>query len=260
MLAMPADASEGGLVRYMGGKARQAPALCDVIAERWSGIGPDGYRATIWEPFMGGANMTAGLGRRFPNHTIIAADANESLSIMWRAIVDGWEPPGDVISREEWAEWKAAPHSALRGWYGTAASFNGHFYAAYGACCTDKHGKYINFTGQSARAVGKQRPYLGNVIVRTGDYRVTCEPSPGDLVYCDPPYEATGVYRAVKGFDHPAFWDWCNVQVARGVSVFVSEYKAPEGWTSVYATTRKVSMGAHSGAANGTPTEHLWTR
>lgn len=254
-------------MRYLGGKARQAPALCDVIAERWSGIGPDGYRATIWEPFMGGANMTAGLGKRFPNHTIIAADANESVAALWAAIVDGWEPPTAVISREEWAEWKASGHSALRGWYGTAGSFNGHFFAAYGceynfkAKPGNKAGsrEYHNHLLEGSNTINKkQRPYLGNVIVRPGDYRATCEPAPGDLVYCDPPYAGTAEYRAVKGFDHPAFWDWCSALVARGVSVFVSEYKAPEGWTSAHQKERVVTFNPSADAVR--PMEHLWTR
>lgn len=56
----------------------------------------------------------------------------------------------------------------------------------------------------------------------------------GDVVYCDPPYAGTSGYG--REFDHEAFWQWCRT---RDFPVYVSEYRAPEDFISVWCKEKR---------------------
>ena len=66
------------------------------------------------------------------------------------------------------------------------------------------------------------------IVVSTDDYRNYVHQD-GDVVYCDPPYEGTSGYG--REFDHEAFWQWCRT---RDFPVYVSEYRAPEDFISIW--------------------------
>lgn len=55
------------------------------------------------------------------------------------------------------------------------------------------------------------------------DYRALEIPA-GAVIYCDPPYKGTAEYAGAEGFDHEAFYDWCEAQTA---PVYISEYDMP---------------------------------
>ena len=55
------------------------------------------------------------------------------------------------------------------------------------------------------------------------DYRALEIPA-GAVIYCDPPYKGTSEYAGAEGFDHEAFYDWCEAQDA---PVYISEYDMP---------------------------------
>ena len=73
----------------------------------------------------------------------------------------------------------------------------------------------------------------------------------GDVVYCDPPYEGTAGYG--RGFDHEAFWQWCRT---RNFPVYISEYRAPEDFISVWSKEKRRLFSSSNLSAN--TIEHLF--
>lgn len=71
------------------------------------------------------------------------------------------------------------------------------------------------------------------IVATSSDYREYVYHD-GDVVYCDPPYAGTGGYG--REFDHDAFWQWCRT---RDFPVYVSEYRAPEDFISVWCKEKR---------------------
>ena len=72
---------------------------------------------------------------------------------------------------------------------------------------------------------------------------------PGDVVYCDPPYEGTEGYQ-VEGFDSQKFYDWC---LSRSYDVYVSSYQLPSDFYLVAEFKKVQTIGD-----NKTITERLY--
>ncbi|WP_461371870.1 DNA adenine methylase [Candidatus Darwinibacter acetoxidans] len=207
-------------MRYMGGKFSMARRIADLL--------PDA--PVVWEPFMGGGNVTIHLAKKYPK--VIASDLHEDLMLMWQAVKDGWVPPSQV-SREEYRKLRHAEPSALRGFVGFGCSFGGMWFNGYMGV-SSKHSP-----AASARSVMRFQPHMGNVEFSRRSYD-EISPAPGDVVYCDPPFEGVTKYSTGE-FDHGKFWEWAKDLSEQGVRVFVSEYTAPAGWTSVLEVDRPVS-------------------
>ena len=60
------------------------------------------------------------------------------------------------------------------------------------------------------------------------------------LFYCDPPYEDTKKYRF--DFNHKEFWNVVREQSIKGKVIFVSSYKAPDDFVSIWEKERTVSI------------------
>ena len=88
------------------------------------------------------------------------------------------------------------------------------------------------------------------IVVSTDDYRNYVYHD-GDVVYCDPPYAGTNGYG--REFDHEAFWQWCRT---RDFPVYVSEYRAPEDFISVWSKEKRVLFSSSNLSAN--TIEHLF--
>lgn len=88
------------------------------------------------------------------------------------------------------------------------------------------------------------------IVVSTDDYRNYVYYD-GDVVYCDPPYAGTGGYGVE--FDHEAFWRWCRT---RDFPVYVSEYRAPEDFASIWCKEKRRLFNARGLSANAV--EHLF--
>ena len=54
------------------------------------------------------------------------------------------------------------------------------------------------------------------------------EYQPGDVVYCDIPYNSTNC-GSYQGFNHSEFWNW-----AEKIPCYISEYSAPDGFECVW--------------------------
>lgn len=88
------------------------------------------------------------------------------------------------------------------------------------------------------------------IVVSTDDYRNYVY-NDGDVVYCDPPYAGTADYG--RGFDHEAFWEWCRT---RDFPVYVSEYRAPEDFISIWCKEKRRLFNDRGLSANAV--EHLF--
>ena len=73
----------------------------------------------------------------------------------------------------------------------------------------------------------------------------------GDVVYCDPPYANTDKYTV--DFDNEGFWQWCRT---RNFPVYISEYRAPEDFISVWSKDKRRLFSSSNLSANAV--EHLF--
>ena len=73
----------------------------------------------------------------------------------------------------------------------------------------------------------------------------------GDVVYCDPPYANTSKYTV--DFDNEGFWQWCRT---RNFPVYISEYRAPEDFISVWSKEKRRLFNSSNMSANAI--EHLF--
>ena len=168
--------------------------------------------------------------------------------LMWQAVQDGWVPPTE-LSEAQWRDLKDAEPSALRGFAGFGCSFGGRWFGGYA------RGGGQNYADESARNIMRFEQHMGNVKFTRRPY-TDIAPCSGDVVYCDPPYEATTPYS--MGFDHKAFWAWAENLAAQGVHVYVSEYNAPEGWEVVWEKKRRTMVDSNK-TNKQTRMERLWT-
>jgi len=218
----------------MGGKGRIAKQLSNVML----GIAPD--RGRYIEPFVGGGGMAAQMGKHF--NEAHYSDAHPDLILMWQAVIEeGWTPPTDV-SEDRWRELKAAEPSPERGFVGTGGSFGGRWFSSYARGGYNADGTPRNHQAESARAVLRDAAAMQAKTETTVTCRdaLTLDVQPGDVVYCDPPYQGTAVYSA--GLDHEAFWKAAQDWAEAGATVFVSEYNAPPGWYPVWEQELRQSM------------------
>ena len=73
----------------------------------------------------------------------------------------------------------------------------------------------------------------------------------GDVVYCDPPYANTSKYTV--DFDNEGFWQWCRT---RNFPVYISEYRAPEDFISVWSKEKRRLFNHRALSSNAV--EHLF--
>ena len=78
-----------------------------------------------------------------------------------------------------------------------------------------------------------QRFRMINPTFFVADYLTQEPPAEGCLIYCDPPYSNTTAYAINRGFDHEAFWERNRELEARGHTVIISEYTAPDDFSCV---------------------------
>lgn len=239
-------------MRYIGGKSKIAKELARQIRVRTNAT-------EIYEPFMGGAAMTARLADEF--ETVTPGEVNADLVALWRVAARGWVPPSD-ITPQEYARMKEDPvPSAYRGFVGFGCSFGGKWFGGYARGGFNADGSPRNYAGESSRAVAR----IGSAIAtatRGGEliYHRSYEETPiipGTAIYCDPPYQDTQGYDAVSGFDSGAFWGWAREATKAGVDVFVSEYSAPDDFARVWEKG-KVKMLPKAEQCREVAREGLW--
>ena len=222
-------------MQYLGGKHRQSKHIAGILELAGGGA--------YWEPFLGGGSVAAAVARTEAFDTMHLSDMHVDLVMMWQALVDGWLPP-EHVSEDEYVALKLADPSAERGFVGFACSFASKWFGGYA-----REGKrgHVNFAAVGGRGLAKKVVPLqavANVTVTNCGY-TDVTPIACDVLYLDPPYASATGY-STGGFDSAAFWAWAQEHAESGVRVFVSEFKAPDGWRPVWSVERKAN---HIGAA-----------
>ena len=216
-------------MRYLGGKGRIAKKLAHAILSHTS------RRESYWEPFVGGGGMASQMGQHFD--IAYYSDIHKDLILMWEAVLmEGWEPPS-VVSYEQYQELRYSKEpSAVRGFVGFGGSFGGRWFEGYARGGYNSDGSPRNHMAESSRAVIKGSKTMR---ARTATHvfqadALTITPTPGAVVYCDPPYGGTKNYSQVDQLDYRRFWETAEEWATLGADVFVSEYSAPSGWTCIW--------------------------
>lgn len=234
----------------MGSKRRIAKYILPIIlANRTEGQ---------WyvEPFCGGCNSINKVdGRR------LAADNNKYLIALYKALQDGWTPK-EYYSKEEYQTAKenmdiCLPH--LVGYLGFVCSFRGKVFNGYvGNNTQRKNGKIEHYQNEQRnnllRDFQNEQRKLSDVKFIQSSYN-ELEIPPKSIIYCDPPYQGTTEYKTGT-FDHEAFWQWCRDMKAKGHTIFISEYNAPNDFKCVWEMNVKDSL---SNQVTHIKTEKLFT-
>lgn len=228
-------------MKYLGGKARLAKQIVEVLVQRAedAGLGPT---VDYLEPFVGGGSVLCAVPKHW-NRT--ACDVNEALITMYKALQQGWVPPTD-LSREEYYALKQAqdPLDPLTAFAGFACSFAAKWFGGYAA------GDGRNYAAEGARNLEQQMSTLLRTefhCLSVFDIQVT----PGSLVYCDPPYAGTTGYDGAGDFDTPAFWNWVRDNSDESV-VIVSEYEAPTDFECIWERQHKCTVRRFGDASPST--------
>ena len=213
-------------MRYLGGKARIAGEVA-------------GYLNAIrncrpyWEPFVGAGWILARI-QGMPN---FASDANGALIAMWQALQNGWQPPEHVSEDEYQAARELHDTDPSKAFIGFGCSFGGKWFGGY---ARDNRGG--NYAARARRSLLSKLETMPEVQFYRADFLTALPPTPGMLIYCDPPYRSTTGYGAVGDFDHDAFWQRCAALERCGHVVLISEYSAPEGFSVVWRGTSKMGL------------------
>lgn len=219
-------------MKYMGSKNRIAKHILPIMLKEMQ---DKGY--TTWvEPFVGGGNMIDKVPSEYKR---IGADLNEYIIAFLDAITNNsWIPPAS-ISEEEYAHIKQNKHlyrKELVGFAGIAVTFGSTWFGTYA-----RNSRGTNYAMEGRKNLLNQASCLKGVQFIHSSYE--CLPDMcGNLVYCDPPYNGVAGYK--DKFDSNRFFDWCRDIKAKGNSVFVSEYNAPDDFELVWQGELKTNMNA----------------
>src|SRR5882672_2828212 len=167
-------------MQYLGGKRQIAKHIAPLILDVAEG-------AVIWEPFVGGANMTPHL------RSALCTDVHPALITLYKALSQGWLPPAH-ITEYEYAKARELPdENPLKGWAGFACSFGGKYFGGYGRCKIDK--KHPNQTPQpgARKELLKSISTIRAAVFECVDFLTVVPPnrSNGLCIYADPPYMGT---------------------------------------------------------------------
>lgn len=215
-------------MRCLGGKSRTYKEICAFLESVRKPNQP------FVEPFCGGCWVTQGMnGERY------AADANEALITLYKALQQGWVPPSEV-SQEIYDSYKSKQDSSdpMTAFVGLGCSFGGKWFGGIA------RSKERNYASNAKNSLLKQLPKIQQVKFKWSRYdNVTVK---NCLVYCDPPYANTTGYGAVGQFDSQQFWQHMREWATKN-TVVVSEYTAPEDFVCVLEIGTKTDMHTKSG-------------
>lgn len=180
------------LLKWAGGKRQLLPQLLPRMPEKWN---------RYFEPFAGGLSVFFALYREERLGECTLGDANFDLMDTYRVIRSSSEEVVRILqgwrhSRKQFEELRRvrrtmawSPEDAARFIYLNRTCFNGLYRVNQRGEFNVPFGKYKNPTICDEENILATSAALQDVLLFTGSY-VGClrEASPGDFVYCDPPY------------------------------------------------------------------------
>lgn len=219
-------------MQYFGGKHRHAGWLREHVLPIVNG-------RRLVEPFCGGLSATVALQPQ------LAADISPSLISLYKAVRCGWQPP-ENLTEDQYCKLKERkdPDDPMTAFAGFGCSFGGKWFGGYARGTPGR-----NYTAAAARGLVKKVKLIANTDLQTGSY-CSLLIRAGDVIYCDPPYNATSHGYDAPKWNSEAFWEWSQwCADVRGAIVLVSEFSAPEIATVV---AEKVAWSGVDGHNSGT--------
>lgn len=225
-------ASSGSILRWMGSKKRTA----DVIVYQFPDLGSD---ATYFEPFLGGGSVFFAMR---PARSVLG-DSNATLMNSWKWIREDadslWRGVADLdTSADAYYEVRARREdprslaSAVQFVYLNRNCFNGIYR-------TNRRDEFNVPFGRNTGALPPKSAFmacadsLNSAFLVSGDFEETLDgATAGDLVYLDPPWQATRATYGEYGYtSHQDVTPERVLQVglrlrARGVATYISVPKS----------------------------------
>lgn len=220
-------------MRYIGGKHRQGKKIGSFIT-------PHVSDRTYVEPFAG----AMGVARHVLPHTThaILSDISKPIMDMWEHLVQISIPEleqllPDDITEDVYADVRNNPKDFppwMEAYVASGMSFGGKWWGGY---ARDSRGGESLSAGRLKRSViAKVKDIQKGRIIswESGSYDSLDIPH-NSVIYCDPPYIGKTVGYKDKGFDHPAFWQWCRNKVADGHILIATEFNAPDDFIVLHS-------------------------
>lgn len=222
-------------MKYMGSKDRLAKHILPIMLQVAQYKGH-----TKWvEPFVGGANMIDKVPESLQRH---GYDSNPYLISMFKMLQQKGIP-GKRITKEDYIFYRENKDidKGMTGYVGFNLSYSGKWFGGFADIVSTRDG-VRDYQAEAVKNLSKQLPHIKSVVFDCSDvFNLTFEDS---LIYCDPPYAGTTEYKD-GSFDSKKFFDWCRNQAAKGNTVFVSEYDAPNDFREVWKGEVKSSLSAN---------------
>lgn len=221
---------------YIGSKKEIATQIVQLITKN---LQPGG---DYIEPFCGGCAVAEALPPLTYNTYL--SDNNPYLIALLQKCQQGYKPPINPITKEEYLRVKKTMHSkdqdcALIGEYGHLYGFRGSFYTGF--CAIEKG---INYYIRKRTGLLDTVAKIKQAKIQHLDYQeypLHNHNPENTLVYCDIPYinTRTDGYANAKGFNHNTFWEWVRQNSLKGYKIVVSELEAPQDFTPIVKIPHK---------------------
>ena len=217
-------------VKWPGGKRTLVPEIVKVLPESFG---------DYWEPFVGGAAVFFALDSRIRKAHL--SDLNLDLTITYQAIRKHTENVISALrehaskhsSKYYLAVRKSQPQDpaevAARLIYLNKTCYNGLYRVNKKGQFNVPIGSHSNPKICDVENLRNVAEVLGKASIRRYSFS-RIEPKPGDLVYCDPPYDGGFTSYTGEGFGNDAqkaLRDRCVQWASEGVHVIVSNSNTP---------------------------------
>lgn len=231
------------ILKWAGGKARLAPAICDAFGASCEG--------TYFEPFCGSGAVFFHRRATGMVSKAVLADANPKLVALHCAVRDDVEGLLDAVQRlpkEDWREryyevrdafneqpWDGLDNAARFLWL-NRAGFNGLYRENRKGDFNVPVGRYSKLSFPSPEHFRTISRLLQGVELVVADFRdILARAGEGDHVYCDPPYvplsetaSFTGYCKEPFGFDEQrALAASARKAAFKGARVVLSNHDLP---------------------------------
>lgn len=230
-------------MQYQGGKWKLRKDISNILKQIYEyDLEKDNKLKGYIEPFVGGGAVLVKSMNWFPeNWKINASDFNENLIILWKELLNGWEPP-EYVDDELYEKMKEQDNnghkSALKTFVLLLCSFSRKW---RGGLARDKTGKR-NFTKESKNRLLKDIKAINN---RVNFYYCSYENwlnYSNYLIYCDPPYRGTLSYKGAKeSFNHDKFYNDIR-ELSKNNVVLVSEFNMPDDFKILFEKEQNKSF------------------
>jgi site-specific DNA-adenine methylase len=236
---------------YQGGKSRLGRRIFDAITADLGEVDPG-----CWvEPFAGSAAVATCAAKA--GWSIQLSDLDPLACALW-----GDGELFDELSVEEYHRLKSESKdqgmvSAAHAQAAFSCSFAGRRWEGYASDPKSDR----NYAAAGKRSIEARRAALAAVPFRCDNLAYTdieIPAAPLVVVYCDPPYAKTTGYAVDSAFCSASFYGWAEAKASQGVSVYVSEYTAPDGWGAPIWEKTKYQTTDVSTNNGKTCTERLW--